>query len=547
MDEIWESLQSHRVQIVQQLRVDRSLLFDHLRSKEVFDSEDCELVNAEKTKERKASKLLDILKTKDSDGLVHFLDVLQLLNPGLYEVLTGQKATTRENPIINEVSGMSVLTDLDPQRDMDILGNHLRRAVGDLQEMTLRYDQLLKENQQQSKVLCKVTADRELDFKRLQTMEDQLRKTVERAEEAQNTAQKFEEDASVQRKEFENAMGGWFLGLVAVLMKLVTSEEEAKQLKKKLEEERKRNEELMHYNEKERRHSLILAEEIALQRSSLDRTKKLKISLHKVQMEKDQAEAEFSELKEWSEALKACFDIEKKNKKELQKRYDNLLANCSQLRKQIRELKFELANSQQQELNVKAQNDELTGFVNKYKEQCDFHGKEMIKAINEKFEARSERELIYQQLREALKEKDETLKRLVMETKEYNLRQEMAIAETQRLKERLTRTEEELMSLKRKTSVKYKSSLPLHTGSNDDDDDAEADDDDDSGECTQLIKSIKAAYFRVPESLPARPFWDGSRDHLICAIVVTFTMPNPQPSALSTWRQHLSCFQPVRV
>lgn len=170
------------------------------------------------------------------------------------------------------------ILDLDPQRDMDILGNHLKRAVGDLQEMTLRYDQLLKENQQQSKVLSKVTADRELDFKRLQTMEDQLRKAVERAEEAQNTAQKFEEDASVQRKEFEKAMGGWFLGLVAVLMKLVTSEEEAKQLKKKLEEERKRNVELMHYNEKERRHSLILAEEIALRRSSLDRTKKLTTS-----------------------------------------------------------------------------------------------------------------------------------------------------------------------------------------------------------------------------------------------------------------------------
>ena len=51
MDEIWESLKIHRVQIVQQLRVDRSLLFDHLRSKGVFDSEDCELVNAEKTKE----------------------------------------------------------------------------------------------------------------------------------------------------------------------------------------------------------------------------------------------------------------------------------------------------------------------------------------------------------------------------------------------------------------------------------------------------------------------------------------------------------------
>ena len=358
---------------------------------------------------------------------------------------------------------------------MDILGNHLKRAVGDLQEMTLRFDQLLKENQQQSKVLSKVTANRDLGFKRLQTMEDQLTKAVERERKAQNTAEKFEEDASVQRKKFEKAMGGWFIGLVAVLMKLLTSEEEANQLKKKLEEERKRNEELMHCNEKERRYSLIVAEKIALQRGSMatfenlltDRTKKLTINLHKVQMEKHQAEAEFCKLKEWSEALKARFDVEKKSKKELQKKYDNLLVSCSQLRKQIRELKFQLANSQRQELNVKAQNDELTGFVNKYKEQCDFHGKEMIKAINEKFEARSEREQIYQQLQEALKEKDETLKRLVVETREYNLRQEMAIAETQRLKERLTRTEEEFIAFKRKTSVKYKSSLvsdsnPLH-------------------------------------------------------------------------------------
>ena len=91
-----ENLISHRVQIVQELRVDRALLFDYLRSKAVFDNEDCEIVQAEKTNERKASKLLDILETKATEGLQHFLDVLQLLNPGLYEKLTGHKATARE-------------------------------------------------------------------------------------------------------------------------------------------------------------------------------------------------------------------------------------------------------------------------------------------------------------------------------------------------------------------------------------------------------------------------------------------------------------------
>ena len=94
VQEVWENIRSHRVQVVQELRVDRTLLFDYLRSKGVLDSEDCELVKAEKTNERKAGRLLDILQTKATESLVYFLHVLQLLNPGLYEKLTGQKATT---------------------------------------------------------------------------------------------------------------------------------------------------------------------------------------------------------------------------------------------------------------------------------------------------------------------------------------------------------------------------------------------------------------------------------------------------------------------
>jgi len=93
VDEVWANIATYRVQVVQELRVDRTLLFDYLRSKAVFGREDCELVQAEKTNVRKASRLLDILQTKATESLVHFLDVVQLLNPGLYEKLTGHKAT----------------------------------------------------------------------------------------------------------------------------------------------------------------------------------------------------------------------------------------------------------------------------------------------------------------------------------------------------------------------------------------------------------------------------------------------------------------------
>lgn len=87
-------LERNRVEIVQYLQLDRTFLFDYLRSKAVFDLGDCDLVNAEKTREQKAGKLLDILMTKGETGYSHFIDAIQLLNPHLFEIITGEKATS---------------------------------------------------------------------------------------------------------------------------------------------------------------------------------------------------------------------------------------------------------------------------------------------------------------------------------------------------------------------------------------------------------------------------------------------------------------------
>lgn len=89
-------LERNRVEIVQCLQLDRTFLFDYLRSKAVFDIGDCDLVHAEKTREQKAGKLLDILMTKGDDGYSHFVDAIQLLNPHLFEKVTGEKATASE-------------------------------------------------------------------------------------------------------------------------------------------------------------------------------------------------------------------------------------------------------------------------------------------------------------------------------------------------------------------------------------------------------------------------------------------------------------------
>lgn len=92
-DDYKDSIQKFRYEIVQRLQLDRTSMFDYLRSKGVFDASDCELVFVEKTREQKASRFLDILESKGKEGFVYFIDVLQLLNPGLYESITGKKAS----------------------------------------------------------------------------------------------------------------------------------------------------------------------------------------------------------------------------------------------------------------------------------------------------------------------------------------------------------------------------------------------------------------------------------------------------------------------
>ena len=98
-------------------------------------------------------------------------------------------------------------------------------------------------------------------------------------------------------------------------------------------------------------------------------------------MERDQAISELNELKDWAEPLKARYDIMERNSQECQKSYDTVVVDCSQFRKQIQELQFQLSFSQRQESNVRVQNDELTRKVKRYREQRDFYADERKQAI----------------------------------------------------------------------------------------------------------------------------------------------------------------------
>lgn len=328
--------------------------------------------------------------------------------------------------------------------------------------MIIRYERLLKEKQDLTKRLAEVTGYLDLSSIRIQNSENQVVKAEERAKEAWHNATKEKEAASSLKRECEKAMSDRQAYLLALVIKLMASEDETKRLRKQVEEEKRRNEELMgnvqelsHDIDKERSISRRLSDRLSRQRSSvktvkdlLDRNRELELISQTLEMKKDQAIAELNELKDWAEALKASYDIVEKDKQQYQENYDNVVTECSQFKKQIHELEFQLSVSQRQETNVRAHNNELTQRLRKYQEQRNFYSEEMIKATTDRDEARRERDEMYQQCIDARREKDEALERFLLETGESDRRNDIYIAEIQALKERLVRAEEELRSFK---------------------------------------------------------------------------------------------------
>ena len=132
------------------------------------------------------------------------------------------------------------LPDLVPKRDLDINGNHLNSTGTAQQEMTLRDDHLLKENQQLNQSLSKMSCDLHL-----QCLEREAMNARGKAREVCNNARTIQQTANSQIKECEETMDERNALAVALLMKLLSLEEEAKEMRKQAEEGRKKCEELL--------------------------------------------------------------------------------------------------------------------------------------------------------------------------------------------------------------------------------------------------------------------------------------------------------------
>ena len=91
-----ESIERNRVEVVQSLDLDRQFMLSYLRSNNVLDDEDCQLIlNSGTSRQQKNSKFLDVIAMRGAHAYQSFINALEFEHGELYEKFTGRKPNVK--------------------------------------------------------------------------------------------------------------------------------------------------------------------------------------------------------------------------------------------------------------------------------------------------------------------------------------------------------------------------------------------------------------------------------------------------------------------
>ena len=347
--------------------------------------------------------------------------------------------------------------------DLDIISSHLKRTIQDLQEMTLRYDHVLKDKQELIKNLDKTEMDLEAKNKRVDELERLKSDTNERLMEAHGIAKKAGEGAAHQFSSLQRDVNERNTFIIALQMKLLASQEEIDSLKQQLGETTIHRDELLSKLKEisrdydhQRRESMKLSEKLASQKNNIEKAEGMKLRIRELQFsvqqlsaEKDDALNELNLLKDWTEALKARYDIIEEERKQTQHSHETVVADCSELRDQINGLEIKLIITKREKEDLDKRNSDFMQACNTYKEQRDLYANALKEAIVELDQAKRERDGAIQRHTEVLNTRDQIINKQMDHNKHFETRYEKAVAELHTTKEKLAKTELEVEDLKR--------------------------------------------------------------------------------------------------
>lgn len=360
---------------------------------------------------------------------------------------------------------------------MDIMSNHLVRITTDLQDLTIHYDTVLKENEALDKQLKRTSCELLEKNRLIDELERRKFDTEALLMESHSSAKKMAEGAALHCQVQNREMVERTHFIIALQMKLLTAKEEVDDLKKKLEETiQEKNQLLNRFTQisknydNQRRESMKLTEKLEHQKDNIQRAEEIKVKFRQVQFsnqklktERDEALKELEELKCWTEALKARYDIVEEDRKQTQESHEITVADYSDLRDRADELELRLTISAREIDDLKKRCKDFEQTANTYREQRDLYEKAWKDTSAEREQLRKDREDAAGRLAEVIRSRDEAINRQMEYSRQFEVQLKKTTEELRTVRERLYQTELEMEDLRKAKLQRNSSDVGDHS------------------------------------------------------------------------------------
>lgn len=358
------------------------------------------------------------------------------------------------------------------------MSNHLKRTMSDLQDLTIRYDEVLKEKAVLEKKLSRTSSDLLEKNRLIEELERRYFDTEAMLMESHSSAKKVVEGAEQHRQVQNREMLERTHFIIALQMKLLSTKEEVDNLREKLDDSNNEKENLLNRfaqisknYDNQRRESIKLTEKLESQKDNIQRAEELKVKFRQLQFsnqklkgEKEEALKELEELKCWTEALKARYDIVEEDRKQTQESHESTVADYSELRDRADELELRLTISAREIEDLKKRCKDYEETSNTYREQRDLYEKAWKETAAEREQLRKDRDEAMCRLTEVIRSRDEAIDRQMEYSRQFEQQYKKTAEELHGVRERLYHTELEIKELRKVKLQRNPSDLDDHTG-----------------------------------------------------------------------------------
>lgn len=414
-----EQIEKHRVALVQDIDLDRHFILTYLRSNNILDAEDCELIfNSGTTRQQRNSKFLDVLVSRGPNAFDMFIQALEFELPLLYELFTGRKPV--QTPF-GAIKSKETWADFD----REYLSKELVKCSEQNSSLTHTHARLQKEKQLLEKQLLKVTSELNSSLKTQDELKFEL--SIKEINEAENYEQQTLNNLMnhCQALVQENADKSNII--IALQARLLAVNEDSEQMSKRNEELQQKNTNLMKQVKDltinydfQRTQSIKLQEKFNKSSNELTKSKEITRNLHtykfnllKMTEEKDELLRKLDEYRNVVTALNAKLSLITEQKEVETEKCSEISEEFMKIRQQARMYEIERDQIKKSTEIFKDKIARLNDELVLSREEKDFLTKQLERTANDRDRAISEQQEVVQYNNDLLKSRDEAVQQQI--------------------------------------------------------------------------------------------------------------------------------------